>query len=812
LRFLRKHRTALIALGVYHFVFFFPTLFMHRLPSPNDVFFNYSPWANVQRADVQNSVINDPPTAYFTLMSLVKGEPRAFHWNPYIGSGIPGFGSSASAVLSPFILIPTFTLPLAWVYVGIILLKLNVAFYFTYVWLRHERLGRRGAAIGAIVFAASGAYAVRWWWQATNATALYPALMWAVRRRRTPFAIVTLIALAYSLAGFPAAMAYGAYVAVGYFVFLWLRRQPRAAVLHLGLASALGVAIASPFIVPFVQFLRRSGYLAARAGSALQSLPLHHLALFVTPDRLGNNAYHSWTGNPLLGASNNYLGATVYLGLVPLALIAIAALNRRARTRWFWLAAFAFTLACMFGLRPLTFAVAHLPLMRYSPMSQLVLLLPLSAAYLCGAASSLITKRGALLAGIIAALCAADLGIFAGRFYPYITRDLAVPPMTPTLAFLREQPRPFRIAPFQNYLWPNTAELYRVEDIRSHFSSEADYRKMLRRVDPGSSSDQHTVITFDSLKFNFADPLPGMLGVRYYIEHKEIDILRWTIFANSVPAAAESKAIVSMEPGTVLQRRITIDAQPYYAIGIPVTMRDAPRPGAAIVATLSRGSSVLFRRAFTPGDITALNKLYVPVYQSLRMGDTATLQLRSIDMHVTLAPFFYERIKVPLIFDRELPDGRVFRNAGEVPRFHSVTRLTKMTHDEFLANTLQTDFRDEAILTGNASPVQSSDADVAIRKYEDDEQVIDVNAPAGTFLASSEKLTPELRVTVDGRSVRPFEINMLFAGVQVPAGKHVVVFTRRIGRGWWWVSMIALLAAVVLSVKDRRLQPAAARA
>jgi len=41
LRFLRKHSTALIALAVYHFVFFFPTLFMGRVVSPNDVFFNF---------------------------------------------------------------------------------------------------------------------------------------------------------------------------------------------------------------------------------------------------------------------------------------------------------------------------------------------------------------------------------------------------------------------------------------------------------------------------------------------------------------------------------------------------------------------------------------------------------------------------------------------------------------------------------------------------------------------------------------------------------------------------------------------------
>ena len=63
-RIIRKHRVALIALAVYHFVFFFPTLFMHRVPSPNDVFSNFEPWATARPAEVQNSLLNDPPTAY----------------------------------------------------------------------------------------------------------------------------------------------------------------------------------------------------------------------------------------------------------------------------------------------------------------------------------------------------------------------------------------------------------------------------------------------------------------------------------------------------------------------------------------------------------------------------------------------------------------------------------------------------------------------------------------------------------------------------------------------------------------------------
>ena len=123
---------ALIVLAVYHFTFFFPTLFMHRVVSPNDVFFSYAPWSEVRQVDPQNSLLNDPPTSYFTLLSLVKNDWRAFHWNPFVASGIPGFGSAASASLTPFSILPARLLPLSWVYTGIIFLKLNVAFFFAY--------------------------------------------------------------------------------------------------------------------------------------------------------------------------------------------------------------------------------------------------------------------------------------------------------------------------------------------------------------------------------------------------------------------------------------------------------------------------------------------------------------------------------------------------------------------------------------------------------------------------------------------------------------------------------------------------------
>jgi hypothetical protein len=609
-------------------------------------------------------------------------------------------------------------------------------------------------------------------------------------------------------------MAYGAYIAAGYFIFLLVReRRARMRPVALaGIAAVLALLIAAPSVAPFIQFVRRTGYLEVRANAALQlSFPLRHVLSFIRPDRLGNPAYHNWNGDRALGILNNYIEATVYVGLVAIPLLLLGIFNRRARSRWFWLALLAFSLACMFGFMPFVRVVGELPGFKYSPLTRLQIVLPIAVAYLAAAGTSWMARRRlALLAPFLAVLAAADLGVFAGRFYPYLDTTLATPPPTPMTSFLQAQARPFRIAPLFIYLWPNASELYRLEDVRSHFSSEAKYRTLLQRIDPTSFSGNSTVITFNSLKFNFADPLVSMLGIRYFIENRDIDIIKWTTLKDTVPGVKQTGEGLILPPGGGLQRHVAIDAEPYYAVELSPHVEKITGRLPRMVVSLMRGPLLLYSRAFAPDDIAALEKIYIPVRGYARAGDTLLVRLQSFGMRVALikgasaagdAPLFYGRVKSPVVFDRQLPDGRLFRNLGEMPRFWAVRRLRRMSDALFLA-TPGIDFMEEAILTDDSGPLSGGAAEVILRSYADDEQRVEVRSSGATFLASSEKSTPELRITVDGREVKPVTINLLFAGVPVPAGTHQVVFSRRIGRGWWWLSAAALMAAVVLSVID----------
>jgi len=827
-RFLRKHQLAFLALAVYHFVFFFPVMFMARVVSPDDVFRNYEPWSILHPGDVQNALLNDPPTAYLTVMSLLKEHRAAFHWNPYVGGGIPGFGSSGAAVLSPFILIPTLVVPLSWVYTAIIFLKLNVAFWCAYMWLREERLGKRGAVIGAIVIAAAGVYSVRWLWQLTNATALYPAFLWIIRRtwnhKRTPIWVVAVAVVAYALTGFPATMAYGAWLCIAYLIYLSIRyhRIPVKSAGRFAAAIAIALLITAPSLVPFVQFIGRSGYLSTRATlSSKVFYPPEHWRSFFDPDRLGNPAYKNWSGAKGLGMLNNYVETTVFVGVIPIALAIFAPFNRRARDRWFWIAALIVILGAIFGKAPMRNLLGALPGFKYSPLTRAVMLLPIPAGYLAGAGAAWLLGRRIrfeharvlrfAVASLLVIVVATELSRFAGRFYPYLTTVETGIPQTPTIEFLKAQQGPFRIAPFFNYLWPNSAEYFRLEDVRSHFGSEANYRSLLLRVDPSCWGGDSTVLHFNGLSFDYRDPIVSMLNVRYLVEQPAIDIIKWSTFSATVPAVAAA-GVIRIPSGGALLRSVPINEEPFYAIEIPMTVEGTATSSATVLVTVLKGGKIIHERTFTPRDINEMKKVYIPVWPEGRAGDVVTLRIAPNGLTAGLlqgatnpgqSPIYYGRVKTPIIFERMLPDGRVFRNLTEVPRFHAVERVSRMSFHEFLARR-DIDFAKEAVVTGLKAPMPAAGGgNVRLLRYADAEQRLATESAQPFFLASSEKLTPELSVQIDGRRVKPVQINGLFAGVQVPAGRHTVIFSRRIGRGWWWPSALSAAALLVIAVLRR---------
>lgn len=838
----RKHRLAVVLLGLVVLVLFLPTLTTLRVLSPNDVYYHYDPWMSLSTVRAQNQLVHDPPLSYFSLVSLIR-DFESFHWNRHVGGGIPGTGSAASAVLSPFVLLPALLLPLQWSYSGIVLLKLGVAFWFAYFWMREERLGKRASAVGAVALAAAGPIAVWWLWQGTNATALYPALFWAIARmargKRNSLLALVLLGVSFLLSGYPATIAYGfyfgaAYLAVSLIRFRVLPRRELVKCVQAGIAS---LAIAAPFLDPFVGFLTRTGYLESRAdASARVFFPWEHLRSFVQPYWLGDPVARSWVGDSSLGALNNFVEATVYLGVVTLALAAIGLARRGLRMRWFFAAAALALLAFMF-YPPVGRLVAEVPGLKFSPLVRLRVLLPVPIAFLAAAGFSVLDRRLRLMASraggrlifrsiafAIALAVAADLALFAAWFHPHIPLSVARLPESKTIDYLHAQPGPFRVAPTFLYLMPNSAQLARLEDIRAHWGAERAYRDLLRRIDP-QSVDLSTVITFNSLRMNLDDPVLSLLNARFILEPPSIDILRYLI-QDRTEWVEKPVASLSFRSGDSLERELTVDRGGVWAIAIPFDFVSSAgaTPGLDVRLVAVDTGEVAFETAYTAAELARMPVLHLPIRPAAAPSSTYTLSLKARGVWLNLLSgsepgrpdrLAWGMVMRPLVLERSFKDGRLFRNLAVLPRFWATWDAVTLDGEKFSADATL-DFARRSYFTGSmpldlrelaAVPLAQRRVKIELSERADGGYELITRSDVPFLLNSSEKLTPELRVLIDGRRARALAINSMFAGAVVPAGEHRVVFERRIGRGWWPLSACAILLVCVGAWVERRVSP-----
>jgi len=833
MRNFRKHRALWTAAALYLLIFFFPALFLSRVLSPMDVFYNYDPWRTLRAVESQNSLMNDPGTSYITLISLLKDDAASLHWNRWIASGVPGYGSAAAAVLSPFLLLPGLLLPLQWVLSGAVLLKFLVALAGMYIFLREMKFGKRSAAIGAVTTAGSGIYAVWFLWQGTNATSLYPFLLLAVARivhgKRNSILSLTLLAIFFAVSGFPGTVIYGGYLALSFLLFECMRRKyfPLRQILLGVIATVLAGMITLPALAPFAYLVKASGYLEAREGAAfLGGYPVEALRGFVAPLAWGDPLEHRWVGDAGLGGANNFIDSTLYLGIVPLFLAPLALLKGR-RGRMFWVAATALLLLILFGVQPFARIAAALPGVGYSQLVRLRMLLPPLAGVLAAGGwltiERILRRRTSLrvsnVATIVAVSIAFDLALFGARFHPYLPPDVATLPSSPTIEYLHSVKGPFRIAPMFDYLWPNSTELVRLEDVRSHFSSEAKYRRILDRFAPGSFGSNGTVIQFNALQFDVADPLVSMLNVRFLIEQPSIDILRWRLLEATTPSSIRTGDIL-LTAGMTRTVTFAIPDDRTFAVELPAEIRTAGTKARGRIRRTSSGE-VLSERNYDESVASLIPRMYLPVWNRAVQGEALSFEIEiekgalSVPASVTGAPLL-GWVRTPLIPHSVRIDGKLFENVAALPRYWPVWETRRLSIDDMLADR-SIDFRKTAVITGSAStsigsaigsavgsmPVEQR-ASIQMLTYDGATTELKVDARSAVFVATSEKITPDLRVTVDGLQVLPVEINGMFAGIPMEAGTHHVKLTRRIGRDYWLLSLSGLALLIAASIFARR--------
>jgi hypothetical protein len=301
------------------------------IPVPVDALVGlYHPFRDAVRGDYpagipyRNFLITDPVRQQIPWRRLVVGSWRKRQlpgWNPYQFAGVPLLANPQAGTFSPFTL-PFFILDFLPAWVAGIILQTFLALWFSYLFLRGRDLSPAASLLGGMAFAFGG-FATAWLtWGTVLATALWlPLLLFLIERRgRWRPAGLALITALSVFSGHLQIAFYVLGTALAFAVFYRDLRAIAAMLVGLGLAAvqllpSLGLILGSARWQNPGEFLTRPDWF----------LPYRHLIQIIAPDFFGNPATLNYWGE------FNYGEFVAYVGMLPL-LLAVLSLGRFRKT------------------------------------------------------------------------------------------------------------------------------------------------------------------------------------------------------------------------------------------------------------------------------------------------------------------------------------------------------------------------------------------------------------------------------------------------------------------------------------------------
>ena len=308
-------------------------------------------------------------------------------WNPYTGIGMPLAGElQPEAFFLPFNLLLLLHQGILWQQICMQI----IAGLATYTLVRELGLSRLAALMGGALFALDGTIAWTPGPAAVYCTLPFlPLLLWGIERARKlhqgAVSILAIgVAIAWSiLAGFPEPAFISGLLALAWGLYRLISQPNRSRMAGRAVAGfVLGLLVAAPLLIAFVDYLRQSNSFAMHAAGEI-SLPWAAFSTTVMPYVYG----------PLQVSFNSarlyqiWLGVGGYAGVLVILLAAVG-LGRSSQHRGLKLLLLAWIVlawAKTFGVQPVMAIVNHLPLLRqagffrYSPPSWELALIVLAA-------------------------------------------------------------------------------------------------------------------------------------------------------------------------------------------------------------------------------------------------------------------------------------------------------------------------------------------------------------------------------------------------------------------------------------------------
>jgi hypothetical protein len=377
------------------------SLFMGKGLVPADALLQWPPWNQAIRPS--NSLLIDQYCTFLPTQEFVHQQKSLPLWNPDLCCGVPNLGAIQGALFFPIRLLLSPLGPF-WASGPSAFLKLCLAGWFTMLYVRLLGVSHAAAFLAGLVFSLSGFMIVWLGHPHVNSAMWLPLLLYFVEKsfregRGNAVAAPALrtwagfaVAFAFMiLGGHPPTMIHVTIVLVIYFLFRLIEQGREQMFQRVGLlagAVAVGLLLAAPQILPFLEYYRQSSCAQASVSMERWSFHLNFASLihFLAPNVMGNPVVGFEDLPNLLGwrETQNFSERTGYVGILPLFFAACAIALRRCKFTIFFFSLAIGSMLVICGVPPFPALMRTLPVLCDVNEMRLLLMVGFSVAVLAG--------------------------------------------------------------------------------------------------------------------------------------------------------------------------------------------------------------------------------------------------------------------------------------------------------------------------------------------------------------------------------------------------------------------------------------------
>lgn len=264
--------------------FFFQPLTQRYSNFHSDILKTIPPWYHLAPDHfAANTELNDVPLQHVPWAHQVRESWKSLRaplWNNASGSGYPLLANGQSSALSP-IRIAALPLPLSQAIAAEAAMKLLIAITFTFLFCRGRGYSMLASALGGVTFGFAGFLNTWLHFPHVTSACFLPAVLYLIDRlaerwTRGAFAMAAIVWASILFGGHPETASHIFFLSLLYVIWIVFveKRTTWRLFLTLGGAMTIAAMLAAPFLLPFLEALPKS-----QRYEALKNAPLEAQAL-----------------------------------------------------------------------------------------------------------------------------------------------------------------------------------------------------------------------------------------------------------------------------------------------------------------------------------------------------------------------------------------------------------------------------------------------------------------------------------------------------------------------------------------------------